>query len=91
MGEEKMKKTKFIIHFLSIFITIHAFSKQIKLSLDIEIKEPENIIFNRLIDIATDSKNYIYVLDSKEKTIYVFNEEGTFIKKKEALARVLGN
>ena len=62
-------------------MTMQAFSKQIKLSLDIQIKEPENIIFNRLIDIATDSKNNIYILDSKEKTVYLFNEEGIFLKK----------
>ncbi len=62
-------------------MTSQVFSEQIKLSLDLEIKEPENIIFNGLKDIATDSKNNIYVLDRKEKLIYLFNEEGKFLKK----------
>ena len=59
----------------------HVFSVQIELSLDLEIEEPEDIIFNNLEDIATDSKNNIYILDSKEKTIYLFNEEGKLLRK----------
>lgn len=68
---------------ISIFLMIasETFADQIKLILDLEIKEPDNIIFNNLKDIATDSKNNIYVLDKKEKTIYLFNEEGIFLKK----------
>jgi len=62
-------------------MTSQVFSEQIKLLLDLEIKEPENIIFNRLEDIATDSKNNIYILDRKEKFMYLFNEEGRFLKK----------
>jgi len=49
--------------------------------LDLEIKEPEKIIFHGLEDIATDSKNNIYILDRKEKFMYLFNEEGKFLKK----------
>lgn len=70
-----------LIFSLSIFMTSQVFSEQIKLSLDLEIKEPENIIFNGLRDIATDSKNNIFVLDSEEKMIFLFNEEGKFLKK----------
>jgi len=66
---------------LYVFMTSLAFSGPIKLSLDLEIKEPENIIFYGLGDIATDSKNNIYVLDKKEKFVYLFNEEGKFLKK----------
>ena len=62
-------------------MTSQVFSEQIKLLLDLEIKEPENIIFNRLKDIATDSKNNIYILDRKEKFMYLFNEKGKFLKK----------
>ena len=62
-------------------MTSQVFSEQIKLSLDLEIKEPENIIFSRIKDIATDSKNNIYILDRKEKFMYLFNEEGKFLKK----------
>jgi len=62
-------------------MTSQVFSEQIKLSLDLEIKGSENIIFNRLKDIATDSKNNIYILDRKEKLIYLFSEEGKFQKK----------
>jgi hypothetical protein len=62
-------------------MTSQVFSGQIKLSLDLEIKESENIIFHNLRDIATDSKNNIYILDNKEKTIYLFSEDGRFIKK----------
>ncbi len=71
----------FLIFSLYIFMTSLAFSEQIKLSLDLEIKEPENIIFYGLGDIATDSKNNIYILDEKEKFVYLFNEEGKFLKK----------
>jgi hypothetical protein len=70
-----------LIFFLYIFMTSLAFSEQITLSLDLEIKEPENIIFFRLGDIATDSKNNIYILDKKEKFVYLFNEGGKFLKK----------
>jgi DNA-binding beta-propeller fold protein YncE len=76
-----MKKLKLIIFSLSILMTLEVFSEQIKLTLDIEIKEPGNIIFNRIRDIATDSKSNIYVLDSKEKMVFIFNEEGVFLKK----------
>ena len=69
------------IFVLFIFMTSQVFSEQIKLSLDLEIKEPENIIFNRLNDIATDSRNNIYILDDKGKMIYVFSEEGRFLRK----------
>ena len=62
-------------------MTSQVLSEQIKLSLDLEIKEPENVIFNSLGDIATDSKNNIYISDRKEKLIYLFNEEGKFLKK----------
>jgi len=71
---------KFVIFFLIIFIATPIFSEQVKLSLDLEIKEPEKIIFNRLTDIATDSKSNIYVLDRGEKLVYLFNEEGRFLK-----------
>ncbi len=70
-----------LIFSLSIFMTSQVFSEQIKLSLDLEIKEPEDIIFNNLNDIATDSENNIYILDSKEKMIYLFNEEGKLLRK----------
>jgi outer membrane protein assembly factor BamB len=78
----KMRKQVilFLIFSLYIFMTSLAFSEQIKLSLDLEIKELENIIFNLLINIATDSNNNIYVLDSEEKVIYAFNEAGIYQK-----------
>jgi len=72
---------KSIIFFLCVLFNSQFFSEEIDLSLDIEIKEPKNIIFNRIIDIATDSKNNIYLLDSKEKMVYLFNDEGIFLKK----------
>ena len=68
-------------YLILIIISIQIFPKQIELSLDLKIKEPENIIFKRLIDIATDHKNNIYVLDSKLKTIYLFSENGKFLRK----------
>ena len=54
---------------------------QVKLSLDLEIKEPEDVIFNKIVDIAVDSQNDMYILDSKEKVLYKFSEEGMFQKK----------
>ena len=70
-----------LLFFLVILITPYVLTEQIKLSLDLEINEPENIIFHGLFDIATDSKNNIYLLDYKEKMIYLFSEEGRFQKK----------
>jgi hypothetical protein len=49
--------------------------------LDVEIFESDNIIFGQLSDIATDSNNNIYVMDSKDKVIYKFKEDGNIIKK----------
>ncbi len=57
------------------------FSEQIQLSLDLELKEPHNIIFNALVDIATNSENNIYIVDKKENCVYSFNEKGEFIEK----------
>jgi len=54
---------------------------QVKLSLDLEIKEPEGVYFNKITDIASDSQNNIYILDRKEKGLYKFSEEGKFQKK----------
>jgi hypothetical protein len=54
------------------------FAEEIKLSLDFEFGESGDVIFNRLSDIGTDSDNDIYILDYKEKLIYVFNEAGKF-------------
>ncbi len=71
----------YLLFSLTVFLTPQLFSEQIKLSLDLEIKEPENIIFYGLGDIATDSKNNIYILDRQEKSVYLFNEEGKFLKK----------
>lgn len=70
-----------ILILILLSIVLHAPSAQIELSFDIEIKEPEDIIFNNLKDIATDSNNNIYILDSKEKTLYKFSEEGKFQKR----------
>jgi len=67
-----------ILILILLLIPLQAYSSQIALSLDFEINEPENIIFNRLSDVATDSKNNIYVLDYKELVIYLFNEDGIF-------------
>lgn len=75
------KRIIYFLFFLCSFMSLQTFAHQIKLSLDSEIKEPEKIIFNRLVDIATDSKNNIYVLDKEEKMIYLFDEEGRFLKK----------
>jgi hypothetical protein len=49
--------------------------------LDVEIFESDNIIFGQLSDIATDSNNNIYVMDSKDKAIYKFKEDGNIIEK----------
>ena len=54
---------------------------QVKLSLDLEIEESEGIIFNRLVDIAIDSENNIFILDIEEKFLYKFSQEGKFQKK----------
>jgi hypothetical protein len=68
------------LFFLFLFMPSLIFPHQIKLSLDLEIREPEGIIFNRFEDIATDSKNNIYILDRGEKLVYLFDEEGKFQK-----------
>jgi len=74
-----MRSSLVIILILSISLPLY--SENIVLKLDLEIGEPNDIIFDRLIDIATDSKNDIYVLDRKEKVIYKFRENGTFLRK----------
>nr|MBC8357343.1 hypothetical protein [Candidatus Aminicenantes bacterium] len=58
---------KLTVIFLCFCMVSPLISEEINLSLDFELNEPENIIFNLLIDIATDSNNNIYVLDNKEK------------------------
>lgn len=70
-----------ILILILLSIALHAPSAQVELSLDLEINEPEDIIFNNLKDIATDSNNNIYILDSKEKAVYKFSEEGKFQKR----------
>jgi len=57
------------------------FGEQVKLTLDLEIKEPEDVFFNKIVDIAVDSQNSIYILDFEEKFLYQFSEEGQFVKK----------
>jgi len=52
-----------------------------KLRLDMEIKEAPDIHFNKIVDIGSDPKANIYVLDSKEKTIYIFNEGGKYLRR----------
>ncbi|MBL7082673.1 MAG: NHL repeat-containing protein [Candidatus Aminicenantes bacterium] len=71
---------KLTVIFLCFCMVSPLISEEINLSLDFELNEPENIIFNLLIDIATDSNNNIYVLDNKEKVIYLFNEAGIYRK-----------
>ena len=66
---------------IAAFLYLPLFSENLILTVDLEITEPPGIIFNGLIDIATDSKNNIYVLDNKEKSIYLFNEKGTFLRR----------
>jgi len=57
------------------------FGEQVKLTLDLEIKEPEDVFFNKIVDIAVDSQNSIYILDLEEKFLYQFSEDGKFVKK----------
>jgi len=72
---------KIIYTSICIFLMIiQSLSGQVTLSLDLEINESDNLVFYQLIDIATDSENNIYVLDRKEKRIYLFDEKGKFIK-----------
>lgn len=70
-----------ILILILLSIALQASSAQVDLSLDLEIKEPEDIIFNLIVDIAVDSENSIFILDMKEKVLYKFNEEGKFQKK----------
>lgn len=77
----KGKTTLLILIMVLFSMALQASSAQIELSLDLEIEESEEIIFNNLKDIATDSKNNIYILDSKEKAVYKFSEEGEFQNK----------
>lgn len=73
-----MKIKLFILNILIFFNLING---QVKLSLDCEIKEPDKIIFNKIVDIEIDSQNNIYLLDRKEKFLYLFSEEGQFLRK----------
>lgn len=75
---QRGKKMKLLVLFLCFCLASPVISKEINLSLDFELNEPENVIFNSLRDIATDSDNNIYVLDNKEKVLYLFNETGIF-------------
>ncbi len=77
---EEGKKMKLVVIFLCFCMVSPLISGEINLLLDFELNEPENIIFYLLIDIATDSNNNIYVLDIKEKLIYLFNEAGIYQK-----------
>ena len=62
---------KLLVLFLCFCLASPVISEEINLSLDFELNEPENVIFNSLRDIATDSDNNIYVLDNKEKVLYL--------------------
>lgn len=79
-GNMKGKTILPILILILLSLAFQAYPAQIKLSLDFVLNEPENIIFNRLSDIATDSNNNIYVLDYKENVIYLFNEDGIYQK-----------
>ncbi len=70
-----------ILILILLSIPLLAPSAQIELFLDLEIKEPEDIIFNLIVDIAVDSENSICILDMKERVLFKFNEEGKFQKK----------
>jgi len=70
----------FNIIVLILMANIQYISKDTILNIDLEIKENSKILFGKLIDIATDSKNNIYVLDNKENTIYKYSENGKYLR-----------
>src|SRR4030043_407179 len=78
-------KRKTMSHFIfpiALFILgMGTASVRLEIIPELEINEPENVIFNGLKDIAVDSEKNIYVLDKKECLVYVFNKEGTFLRK----------
>ncbi|MEA2005322.1 MAG: 6-bladed beta-propeller [Acidobacteriota bacterium] len=59
--------------------------KDFKLSLEEQFilgnQKDENDIFYRVVSIALDSKENIYVLDSRDYCIKVFNPQGKFVKR----------
>lgn len=75
---QKGRNLRLLLLFLCFCTASPVISEEIKLSLDFKFSEPEDVIFNRLSDLETDSNNNIYVLDHKEQVIYVFNEAGIF-------------
>lgn len=66
---------------LIMLITASLFPRDKHLKLDMEISEAGEVLFESIIDIATDSKNNIYALDRKQKTLYKFAEDGSFLKR----------
>lgn len=77
----KAKAILSILILILLSITLQATSEQVELSLDLEIKEQEDIIFNLIVDIAVDSENSVFILDMKERVLYKFNEDGKFQKR----------
>ncbi|MCJ7579609.1 MAG: 6-bladed beta-propeller, partial [Candidatus Aminicenantes bacterium] len=77
----KAKAVLPILILILLSIALQASSAQVDLSFDLEIKEPEDIIFNLIVDIAVDSENSIFILDIKEKVLYKFSEEGKLQKR----------
>jgi hypothetical protein len=78
------RKTILLIFPTIILLFQYIFSQdvvsRVNLSLDLEIREPAGVIFNKLTDIACDKNDNIYVLDKKEAKVYVFSSEGRYLK-----------
>lgn len=71
----------FLAAWLAVMLYPQSPTGKVTLSLDLTILETENILFGQLADLAANSKDMIYVLDSREKTIYKYSENGQFLRR----------
>ena len=71
----------FLAAWLAVMLYPQSPTGKVALSLDLAIQETDGILFGQLADLAANSKNMIYVLDSSEKTIYKYSEDGQFLRR----------
>jgi len=71
----------FLAAWLAVMLYPQSPAGKVALSLDLAIQETDGILFGQLADLAANSKNMIYVLDSDEKTVYKYTEEGRFLRR----------
>jgi len=71
----------FLAAVLAVMLSPQSPTGKVILSLDLAIQETDGILFGQLADLAANSKNMLYVIDSGEKTIYKYSEEGRFLRR----------